>query len=441
LLEAGLCALIVVAPLPFGSVGPRGRLVVESLAFLLAAIWMLTAARARVALPPRAVTIAMLGLLVLPIVQLVPVGAIAVRAISPAASALRAGLDPAPADTLSLAPQATASALRTGAALVALLYVATSVAAARGAGRIALAALVSAAFQGLYGLLVLAAGFDRIWNVPKTAYLDSATGTFVNRNHFAGFLAATLPLGVGLVIAAARRRSRTPSRTGWVDAVTAEGSRAMLLGLLAMTAAAGLLLSFSRAGIALGLLAIAGTVVAAGRGRPLRRAALALLVLAVAVVPLVDLGADRLVSRYAAAGDELRAGGGRVQVAKDTLGMVAAFPAAGAGLGSFTWVYPAFSAPDVRLHYTHAHDDLLQLAAEGGLPAVALLAVALAATLPRIAGALRASDDPLLAGAACGLAALLLHGLIDFDFHIPADAAIAAILAGVLFGLPWNGRT
>jgi hypothetical protein len=40
-----------------------------------------------------------------------------------------------------------------------------------------------------------------------------------------------------------------------------------------------------------------------------------------------------------------------------------------------------------------------------------------------------------------GLAALAVHGLVDFNFHIPANAAIAALLAGVLFGVSWNGRS
>jgi hypothetical protein len=47
----------------------------------------------------------------------------------------------------------------------------------------------------------------------------------------------------------------------------------------------------------------------------------------------------------------------------------------------------------------------------------------------------------MVTGAAFGMGALLVHGLLDFNFHIPANAAIAAILAGVLFGTSWNGRS
>ena len=57
----------------------------------------------------------------------------------------------------------------------------------------ATALLFSAAFQALYGLIVVASGYDRIWHVEKTVFLDAATGTWVNRNHFADYLAMALP--------------------------------------------------------------------------------------------------------------------------------------------------------------------------------------------------------------------------------------------------------
>ena len=442
LLEAGLCALIVVAPLPFGSVGPAGRLVLELLALTLTTLWMLIALKYEVALPPRAVSVALIGLLALATIQLLPVGAWAVSVLSPHAAALRNGLDPVPGPTLSLAAGATASALRTGAALVGIVFVTTSVVAARGATRIALTALLAATFQGLCGLLVYASGTNRLWSLPNPASTENATGTFVNRNHFAAFLAATLPLGLGLVFRVARRaQARSRAGNGLVAALGTEGSRALLLGLAALTGTAGLLLSFSRAGTAIGLVAMAGTAVVLLRGKPVHRFAVIAIVVAIAALPLADLGADHLAARYAASGTDLTAAGGRLRVAVDTLRMIAAFPAFGCGFGTFTWVFPAFSSPEVRLHYTFAHNDLLQLGAEGGLPALGLLVLALAALSKPAFRGLRGTSDPLATGAAFGLGALLFHGLVDFNFHIPGNAAIAAVLSGVLLGVSWNGRS
>jgi hypothetical protein len=36
---------------------------------------------------------------------------------------------------------------------------------------------------------------------------------------------------------------------------------------------------------------------------------------------------------------------------------------------------------------------------------------------------------------------MLLHALIDFNFHIPSNAAVAAVLGGMLLGLPWQRRS
>ena len=417
-LEAGLAILVVAAPLPFGAVPPGGRLALEVGALALAAVWTLLALRRPVPIPPLPAVAGALGLLALAAVQLVPWKG----------------------RTLSVAPDATASALLTGAALAGTLLVATSVVAWRGGRVLAAALLCAAAFQGLHGLLVLASGHPVIWGVPKADYLDSATGTFINRNHFAAFLAGALPPGLGLAIAAAKRaRSAAAGRSGLLVALSNEGSRALLLALASSIALSGLLLSFSRAGTALGLVAVAATAAVVLRARPVRGAALVALFVAIAAVPLLDLGADRLTSRYASSSVDLAATGGRADVWRDTLTMVEERPLAGFGFGAYTWAFPAFRSAEIRLHYSHAHEDLLQLAAEGGAIAL-LLAAALALPLGRAARRILASnDDPPAVGAVFGLGAILLHALVDFPFHIPADALLASVLAGFVFGASWTG--
>jgi O-antigen ligase len=420
LLTAGLMVLVVAAPMPFGAVGAGGRLFLESFALALTALWGVLAARGEIPLPPKAALFGMFGLLALAAIQIVPWGG----------------------GTISVAPDATASALRTGAALVGTLLVATSV-VARGGGRyLATALLLSAAFQGLYGLIVLASGHPAIWGIPKADYLDSATGTFVNHNHFAALLAASLPVGLGLVVATAKRARALSAGASTLAAATGhDGTRALLQALLAAVGLAGLLLSFSRAGTALGLFAVVSCLVVGLRGRPVRGVALAFLLVGVAAIPLADIGAARLSARYAVAGEDLSAPGGRLDVWKATAMMIADRPAAGFGFGGYTWAFPAYRPGDVRLHYTHAHDDLLQLGAEGGIIAWALFGCILVPGLAASARVLKTAQDPIAVGAVFGLAALLLHGLIDFPFHIPAVALVGSVLAGLAFGATWTARS
>lgn len=439
-LTIGLALLLALSPLPFGAVGARGRGFLEAGAFVLL---VLGAARALVrppVLPSRLVLASALGLLLLGALQIVPLGSPPPSPADPEETALlgapASSLDAAA--TLSVDAPATASALRTGAALVAVLLVACAVAAEGGFATVAAGLLAAAAFQALYGLAVLATGYDRIWDVPKAAYLDSATGTFVNRNHFAGFVAASLAVGLGLAI----EKLPKPSAGNHRLRFDAAAGTAALGGLAALLSLSGLLLSLSRAGTALGLLAAGGVLAVATRGRLSFRArvAVASAVVAVASVPLATLGAERLVERYSESGEAIVAEGSRGDVWRDTLAIVAAHPLAGTGIGTFSAVYPSFRSPGVRLHYTHAHQDLLQLLAEGGIAAGGLLLLLGAGIARPFASAISGRRGPLAAGCAFGLAVFLAHAIVDFPFHVPANAAVAAALAGALSGLPWNGR-
>ena len=181
-------AVIVIAPLPFGSIVPAARLSLEIACLTLACVWA-ARAWARGADPlPRALLAGLLGVLLLAALQMTPLPGGLLELLSPRASELRQGalapealraaesrvLDVAPQSlerraTLSVDPEATASALRTGTAFAALLLVAASVAAAGRARLLLLAALLSAALQSLHGILVFLSGHDQIWNVAKRA--------------------------------------------------------------------------------------------------------------------------------------------------------------------------------------------------------------------------------------------------------------------------------
>lgn len=460
-LEIGLALFVILSPLPFGAVVPAGRLALELGALLLLVLWLVRQALRPQALPPLACRVGLAGLLSVCCLQTLPLGSGAVGRLSPLALEVRResrpdatalaaesailGSDPSLLDapaTLSLDPPATASALRTGAALCAVFLVATTVVAERGASGVALALLLSAAFQGLYGTLVLASGHPVIWNVPKKYYLDCATGTFVNRNHFAGFLAAALPAGLALAVTRKRALGRARDlRDGLLRFSTAQGTPVLMLGFLLAVAVAGLLLSFSRAGIALGVGALLLTVFALGRRGLGTRALAILLLFAWAVVPLAQIGADRLAARYARAGEDLASPIGRATVWRDTLRMVGRAPLLGVGFGCFASAYPLFRSPQVRARYEHAHNDALQLLSEGGIVAAALLCALLVPLLRELLSALAGGRGTIGVGLAAGLAVLALHALVDFNFHIPSNAASGAILAGALSGLAWHART
>lgn len=449
---------MILGPFPFGAVTPPGRLALELGALALLLIWIGRAFFRDTPLPPKPVRIGIAGLLLLGALQAMPLGQAVVGRISPRAVAIRVDSQPPPAAlgaeqrllgrepatldppaALSLDPGATASALRTGAALAALFLVALSVAATCGVRRICLALLFSAAFQGLYGLLVVASGHDLIWNVPKRHFLDNATGTFVNPNHFAGFLAMALPCGIALIadnLARARRSGTNRRLAAWFSS---DGSRSWLLGLLVLIGLAGLLLSYSRAGIALGVSGVGLTLLAAGRHPGIRlRLVVAVLVIAAAVTPLIQVGADSLLQGYARSPDELH--GARVRVWVDSLSLISAQPLVGCGFGAFSASYPFVRSAEIRQFFAYTHNDLLQLLVEGGVVGLALLLLLLIPLLDRVVRSIGGAKGTLAVGLGTGLSVVMLQSLVDFPFHMPANAAVAAILAGALLGLPWKHR-
>lgn len=84
--------------------------------------------------------------------------------------------------------------------------------------------------------------------------------------------------------------------------------------------------------------------------------------------------------------------------------------------------------------FNQAHNHYLQAAAEDGLVLLGLVAVALIA----LAGAVgeRLTSDAtgaywIRAGAACGLLAVALQSLWETGLVMPANAALAAVLAAI----------
>ena len=453
-LEAGVAAVLVLAPLPFGAVSASGRLALEGASLVLLLVWACAGWTGPVRLPPRRVLGLLGGLLLLGAVQLIPLGENLIRVVSPGSLVVRESVVPSEAarvaeerllqlapsrldaaPTLSVEPDASASALRTGAALCALLIVAGHVARTRGLRGLATALLFSAAFQALYGLIVLASGYDRIWNVEKTVFLDSATGTWINRNHFADYLAMALPCGAALWVVGLPR-SAAKGRSWLLRTFSSEGSRNLMRLLALLIGMAGLLVSLSRTGIALGVAGVVAALWLGTRSRPpTTRLVIVCLALAIAVMPLAQLGTDALQRRFESSADDFTSPGSRGTLWHDTLDLARAFPVLGSGFGTFAAIYPKFRSPEVRYFNAHAHNDLLQFAAEGGAIGLLLLLALLASLGRRLFAALRGEYGALAIGAAVGLSAGLLHALIDFNFHIPANAAVAAVLAGSLWGL------
>jgi O-antigen ligase len=426
----GVAALLVVAPLPFGSVEPVWVLVIELTAAVLGllAIFLLSVDESARQAVPRAPLLICGGVIALGIFQIVPLPFSIAERFNPTAELVRPlipylGLDHPPAVSWSVAAPETTDALLRFIAYV-LLGLSASVAydTEPARRRFAVVLVAAAVFQAVYGSAEYLTGRQRIFGFAKKYYLDSATGTFINRNHFATFLAVALPFALTLAIP--RHRSRR-SHHGWRDRILALADERVLGRAAAAGAAAliwlGLLLSHSRAGL---LAALAGAGIVLFHYRSIRAARWAAAVGAVVLVALLTLEvAQAPGERFLDTKGDLAAKGGRLTVWRDSLALVKARPFLGWGFGTFESAFPSVQSADVSEVYDHAHNDWLEWVTEGG--ALGLLAAV---------GLVVTSFQFGSVGTRAAIAAFAIHAMTDFSLRIPALAVVAALLSGTRDG-------
>jgi O-antigen ligase len=112
---------------------------------------------------------------------------------------------------------------------------------------------------------------------------------------------------------------------------------------------------------------------------------------------------------------------------------VAAFPA-GTGFGSFQQVYRVYEDPSAvtGTYVNHAHNDVIELFVEGGVPAMLLLGAFLLWWSRRAFQVWRQTDRQVAKAATIASAAILAHSLVDYPLRTPGMAAIFAFCISVM---------
>ena len=441
-LRLGLFALLLVAPLPFGSVQAGPVLAIELTAAALGLIAILLIGRdeqAAAAVPKLPLAICA-SVIALGIFQIVPLPFSIAAKFNPTADLVRPlipylGLDRPPAVTWSVAsPETTDALLRFIAYVLIGLAAAVAFDTERSRRRFALVLVTAAVFQAVYGSGEYLTGRQHIFGFAKKYYLDSATGTLINRNHFATLLAVALPFALVLAIpktTSARRRHPVSWRLRLVAAADGGG----LARLLAVSASVliwlGLLLSHSRAGLAAALVSASIVLVTFRATRAARWAGAlgAALLLALLTIETAQAPGERFLTLK----DDIQDKAGRPAVWRDATGLVAGRPVLGWGLGTFESAFPTVQSADIEMRYDHAHSDWLEWATEGGVFALGVAITLLAVALSNTWRTARATSGAAVIPIACcaAIAAMAVHAAWDFSLRIPALAVMGSVLMGM----------
>jgi O-antigen ligase len=125
---------------------------------------------------------------------------------------------------------------------------------------------------------------------------------------------------------------------------------------------------------------------------------------------------------------------GRSHFWRVTLDVIKAYPVIGSGLGSFSVIYTRYDTRNGYLRLEQAHNDYLQVLADGGLVGGAL-GIAFILILFRQGFTRRETDDKfrrgVATGALAGCFAVLVHSFFDFTLHTTANALLFLILAAL----------
>jgi O-antigen ligase len=341
-------------------------------------------------------------------------------------------------NTLSIAPYQTVSALLLLITYVTTFYLVLWICERREAKkRIVYLLLALGAFEAFYGLVQYLTGWQQIFLYVKKYYVQDATGTYINRNHFAGFLEMALPFAIatGLRRAGTLRRGVQRSEAK-ARSVLSSPELLPLAGLLFLAIAifAGLVFSRSRMGILSSLVSIAVVLVLAGSSstsKGIGAVVAALFFLGVMGI-VVWVGTDPVINRFEILGQEYsQAGQNRISIWRDTLGLVRQHPLLGTGLGTFSVAYTSVQTVFLTQLVDHAHCDYLEVASELGLPGGILLFGSIFWILARAVRRYRKSKDSfdsvVWLGCIGSITAILLHSLADFNLYIPANAAVLTV--------------
>jgi O-antigen ligase len=333
---------------------------------------------------------------------------------------------------LSMVPYATRNALWATAVPLAVLVLGVQLDPAERV-RLLPVVLVLGAVSAAIAILQLSGDpFGRFYFYRITNN-GTAVGLFANRNHQAIFLAMLFPM----MLAWLRMRRRgggvqAPVAATWFGAANAIAGAAILITLVLITG--------SRSGFLLAVLTIvaAPLLVAApaseGRERQSRNRVLTWLLLAVmaaiaflTVLSGRGLAVERLLGLESA--DELR-----LQIVPTLFAMIGHYAPWGTGVGTFEQVYKLHE-PAALLgpaYVNHAHNDWLEIALTGGVPALAIVAVACVAFARAFMHSMKdegmdaASRIPARLGVLIVLV-LGLASLADYPLRVPSLACVAVL--------------
>ena len=459
IIDYGILALLVFSPIPAASVYEWSILVIQLAVLVMLGAYILMKEKSQnnellnktLKLPK----ILFIGFFVFLMVQILPLPKFVIRIFSPNSYAFqeRFLLDFSNVKfiSFSLIPAHT---LRSGLEILTYFLlgflIVKTVTKRQQILRIFSVLIAMGAFQALYGLFELYNKNPRILFYKKMYGLDSVTGTFVNRNHFSGYMEMIIPLAFGLVIA--RIDLFSLMNLKWRDRLlrlSEKGfSMTILISLGIVVMAIAVIFSKSRSGL---FLLIFSFILFFGltalffkkneqHKKWMRKFVAGMFVLIIFVS--LYIGIEATIERFSL--DELLQEG-RTTYWADTAEIFKDYPFLGTGLGTFSSLYPDEEAEETLIRLNHAHNDYLEYLSELGLVGMAMLLGGLLYVFIKSFLVWKERRHPEVKGLGLGgliaIICILIHSLTDFNLHIPANMLLFSVVLSLTVVIAFYKRT
>ena len=444
IVEWGLLLIITGSVLAFGSVQSSAYTAMEGALFVLTLVVLVKQTRdGRIDLP---LPLWILPFLCLVLLQTIPLPLRVVSWLSPNRlfPGLQAALTLGAAHwaTLSLYPHDTLLGFfKLLAYLAAFVLAAYAFEAREGKNVLTRGLIVLGSLEAAYGIVQYLTGYQKIFGFTKQFYIDDATGTYINRNHFAGFLELVIPFAAMMVF----YNLQSLSAHGVPERRRLRGGRYSLslhppilfYVFIVILLLIAVVFSRSRMGI-FSVLASLILMAFLGRLGGGRRAwmVITLLVIACSMTYAVWIGLDPVISRFETlTPSALEDPSGRVAIWKQASGIIRHYPTVGTGLGTFVVAFRRYQTTSLDFLVDHAHNDYLEVTTDTGILGAALLFIPIIGLLFKMILAYVEARNPyrrsVLLACIGSSAALLIHSLTDFNLQIPANALLFAVILGI----------
>jgi putative inorganic carbon (hco3(-)) transporter len=444
-------ALLYFVTIFFGGahVWVQSILILAVLALILAGLWVRLLKRDKSSTPQipvlfDPVSIAGILFLIWVAFQLIPLPQKCLQTLSPLANAIWAStltFGAEPPFPISLYPYITINSFIF--ALTILLFYLLALYGIKGRKQIheiILVLLILGTLISLYALFQLATGQEYVLWWKKTVSQKVATGTFIDRNHLAGFLSMLICLGIGYIwTLGGEEGHRFRGRKFWYIRIEewakSIGVRRTILLLFVALMMAALLATASRGGalsLLAGIIFMVGLILA--RFIKNRNAYILILMLSVACTYVSYMAVERVMERFQHFKPDFL---GRIAIAQETYEMGSDFPHTGTGLGTFEFVFPMYQKTNIDTLLDYAHNDWIQLFAETGWVGVLIIGGGFIWLMGSSIALWRKRQDPFSVGTGLGgmgaVVSIAVHSLTEFNLHMPANDLVLVLILALLY--------